>query len=576
MEFTVLGVVEARSANRSIPLPGVKARTLLALLSCHAGQVISTEMIIDSLWSGKPPAGTLGAMYTCVSALRRSLGNTVVVKQPGGYLLDVAKESVDLHRFDDLVNQARTVRSSQPRQAAQLLDHALALCTDTPLAGTAGDWADRERLRLEELRQTVIERRTAVRLRLGAGHEMINELRRLVQLHPHREVLRAQYMTALARAGRRAESINCFLEGRRIIVDELGVEPSHELNLLYQDILRDTVKSTPQNMILRDAPAQLPIVTGNLIGRTKEFAKTVEKLSDEAFPRMILWGRTGTGKSTLAAHAGHAVKRQFPDGQLYADFRAARSGPAAVLGGFLRALGCRDDALPQNAEERAALFRSISADRRLLVVLDHVRDPHAVRLLLPAGPGSGVLATSRYPLSGLDGVARLELDGLAGGDGLTLLAQAPGAERIAADPAAARRLVALVGGLPLALRIAGGRLAARPSLEIGTFATLLTNDLLNELSGGDRQLDIRRRLAADWRRLRPRDRTALRRWAWISPDPAGHQAAELRRTLSDERLLTDCPVATAYARERAVAEEDRQWLADQGAQQVLRFSSGRS
>ncbi|WP_432931745.1 BTAD domain-containing putative transcriptional regulator [Microbispora sp. CA-135349] len=308
------------------------------------------------------------------------------------------------------------------------------------------------------------------------------ELAALVGRHPVNERLRGQYMTAFYRLGRQSDGLATFREGRRILSEELGVDPGPELTGLHHAILRGdpSLPAPPSGETVRLAvPAQLPLAPADFTGRSAETAALVTALtSGEAPAIQVVAGRAGSGKSALAVHVAHQAAAAFPDGLLYAELRGMSEAPAdpgEVLGRFLKALGVRQDALPAATAERAELYRGLLAGRRVLVLLDDAAGEGQVRPLLPGGTG-GVLITSRNRLGGLSGVRRTDLDVLEPAEAVELLARIVGTERVAAEEAVARVIVDLCGRLPLAIRIAGARLATRQRWPLRLLADRLTDE----------------------------------------------------------------------------------------------------
>ncbi|GAA4008440.1 hypothetical protein GCM10022247_33300 [Allokutzneria multivorans] len=301
-------------------------------------------------------------------------------------------------------------------------------------------------------------------------------------------------------------------------------------------------------------PAQLPADIAELSGRFAETDRLCASLegspSGYAPALAVITGAPGTGKSALAVRVGHRLRSEFPDGQLYADFRSGKNDPLStldVMAGFLRALGASQ--VPDGSDERAALYRSVLAERRVLVVLDNVADEEQVAPLLPGCGGCAVLATSRRRLTGLAGAHRVELSGLSSHESLTLLDALVGEGRVAAEQLAARRIAFLCEGLPLALRIVGAKLADHPQWTLQRMADRLAVDAhrLAELRHGG--LDLREALEGSVRALGPHAGRLFRRlgllgFSEITPTVAGalagvssERAARLLESLAASRVL---------------------------------------
>ncbi|MFI5584310.1 BTAD domain-containing putative transcriptional regulator [Amycolatopsis sp. NPDC051758] len=592
MEFHVLGQVEVAIAGRAVGLGGPKPRTLLALLAVHAGRVVPLEQVVDAIWGEEPPDQARAAVYTYVSTLRRALAGggepDVIARSGGGYRLAVDLDQVDLHRFTHDLSAGRRARAAgEPGRAITLVRQALAVWRGPALGGTQGRWAENERVRLEELRVAALEERVDVELETGEGESLVPELTSAVAAHPLRERLRAQLMLALHQSGRRADALACYQDGRTTLLGELGLEPGPGLQAAHERVLRDEPgpPAGRSRAAAQRVPSQLPFDIADFTGRAHEVAELARKLAEPAGGSRLcaVYGKPGSGKSTVAAHVAHRVREHFPDGQLYASLRgvqAVRADPAEVLAGFLRALGVPDRDIPVRLEERAQLYRTLLADRRILVVLDDAAGERQVRPLLPGGHTCAALVTSRERLGAVGGAHHLHLPVLDEAEALELLSRVVGGPRVAEQPDAARELVRLCGNLPLAVRIAGARLAARPRWPVAKLAERLRaqHRILEELTLGD--LEVRGSLALSYDDLGERERTALRRLglldvssfgAWVAApllDCDGHEAEEVVERLVDAQLLDVSTVddggaaryqihdlTRAFARERGEAEE---------------------
>ncbi|MEV0678568.1 BTAD domain-containing putative transcriptional regulator [Actinosynnema sp. NPDC050436] len=523
MRFHVLGPVGASVAGKAVPVGGPKPRTLLALLAVHAGNVVPVERLIDAMWGEQPPDGTRAAVHTYVSTLRRACGQAELIsRQGGGYLLGVHLDKVDLHVFDRKVASGRkALADGALEEAAACFEEALAQWRGTALGGAQGPWAEGERARLEELRVAALEDRADANLAMGRGDALVAELSAAVAEHPLRERLRGHLMLALHQTGRQADALACYREGRELLRDELGVEPGPALRAVHDRVLRAdeeplALPDQPEEPAATQRPSQLPFAVADFTGRRDEVDRIRELLVDGTTASRLctVYGKPGAGKSTLAMHVAHEVRESFPDGQLYASLRgvqAVRADSGEVLAGFLRALGVPDTAVPADLAECEQLYRSLLADRRVLVVLDDAADEQQVRPLLPGGRACAALISGRERLSALDGARHLELPVFEPGEAVDLLTRVIGAERVSAEREAADEIVRLCGRLPLALRIAGGRLAARPQWSLARLVERLgvKRRVLRELTLGD--LEVRGSLALSYDGLAERERTALRR-----------------------------------------------------------------
>ncbi|MEH0522333.1 BTAD domain-containing putative transcriptional regulator [Streptomyces stelliscabiei] len=596
LEFRLLGPVEAWHGDRPLRLGGPKPRALLAVLLLRAGQVVPADALVDVIWGDEPPDTARALVQTYVSALRRALppeAAEAIETRPPGYTMRPGVGRVDLAEFEACTADARRAAADGDHaEAARLLRQALELWHG-PALGGVGDALRGEAGRLEEARQAALEERIAAELETG-GHEaeLVTELTSLVEARPTRERPRGQLMLGLYRLGRQADALAVHAEGRAALAEELGLDPGPELTRLYEAILRaDPALLTATTAPVAPRPAAtprpvslLPPAIGDFTGREEELAGVVGALrgAREAMPVVVVSGAAGVGKSALAVQAAHRVADAYPDGQLYAELHGFSEPvpPAEVLGRLLRALGADP---PEDTAERGDLFRSLVAGRRILLVLDDANGEAQVRPLLPGSATCGVLVTSRARLGGLVGARRTDLDVLDDARGLELLTRVTGPERTPDDPreqAAARRIVELCGGLPLALRIAGARLATRRHWTPSVLAERLADEhrRLDELSVGD--LEVRAGLGLSYRALDECARRVLRRIATLgSADVAVWTVAALSGMPEDraeevlERLLDaqliNCPgtdqvgqpryrlhdLVRVYAAERAETED---------------------
>lgn len=530
MEFRVLGPVWACVDGAVVRVRGPKLCTLLAVLVVGGRRVVEVERIVGALWGDRPPGNARAAVQTHVSALRRSIGD-VVVRQGDGYLLDVPEDRVDLWRWERLTREGgQALAAGRFAEARRSLAAALELCSGTPLGGAGGWWAEAERARLVDARVAAQEDLFDALLAVGDAAVPLPELVELVEHHPLRERLRAQLVLALGRAGRRSEALAAYQEGRRLLVEELGVEPGPVLRAAHRLALGDPAEpvATTRPVVV---PGQLPPDLADFTGRTPEVAEVVGAVEGADTAVVAVSGQPGVGKSALAVHVAHLLRDRFPDGVLHAclwESPAAPLDPAEVLGRFLRALGVPGAAIPDSTPERTALYRSALVGRRVLVVLDDARDERQVRPLLPGGPGRACLITGRVRLTALEGVRHVDLGVLDEPGSLALLERLVGRERLASEPDRARELVRLCDHLPLAVRVAGARLAARPDWPLARLVDRLRRprEVLDELVAGD--LEVRGSLAVSYAGLAEPERAALRALGWLGvPDFAASLVAVL-------------------------------------------------
>jgi DNA-binding SARP family transcriptional activator len=502
--FGILGPLEARVDGVAIELPA-KARLVLATLLCQPGRVVSDDRLQAAAWRDAPPRSATQNLRTYVHLLRRAFGEDRIARGVNGYLLHVLDGELDVLEFERLAARATGAPTAE---AARLLAGALAcwrgpVLADLPFEDAFGE----ERDRLAERRVAVLEHRIDADLLLGRHTELVPELTVLVAEHPFREPLRAKLMQALYRSGRRAEALELYRRTRTLFVEELGLEPGASLRSLQAAILHGDPaidRAEPPRV-----PAELPPDSGEFAGRQDEVAALVDLLTPR--PGIVglvgICGRGGVGKTRLAVHVAHRVRDEYPDGQLFLSLRSAQSG--AVLARMLRALGVDGAAIPEDTQERAALFRSVLAGRRILIVLDDARDEAQVRPLVPGAAGCAVLVTSRRQLPGLDGLEQLELAVFPQDEAVELFGALAGRGN-AADPAVVAEIVRLCGLLPLAVRIAAARLRARPQWTARRLADLLADERsrLSVLAAGD--LEVRASLALSHQELNATARRAFR------------------------------------------------------------------
>ncbi|GAA1912242.1 transcriptional regulator AfsR [Streptomyces sodiiphilus] len=503
LNFAVLGSVRVRCEDRWLPTGSPQQQALLAALLLRGGRTATAQELVDAVWGEDSPQQVLAALRTYASRLRKALGSRagMLVSVSGGYALRLGPDDVlDTDRVAELSRQAEkaTAAGDLPR-ARELYGKALALWDGEALSGVPGPGAGLHRTRLEEQRLRLLEQRLEIGLEAGYHAECVSELTALTTLHPMRERLRELLMLALYRCGRQAEALAVYADARRVLSEELGVDPRHELSELQQRILEGDESlswdgeraAAPAASVVR--PAQLPAAVPDFTGRAAFVKELGAELASEDGSVMALSavaGIGGVGKTTLAVQVAHAVREHFPDGQLYVDLQGAGPAPAepeSVLGSFLRALGTADTAIPDGVPERAALYRSLLDDRRVLALLDNARDAAQVRPLLPGTPGCAVLVTSRNRMVDLAGAHLVDLDVMSPEEALTLFTRIVGAERVGAERDAAMDVVAACGFLPLAIRIAAARLAARRTWTVSVLARKLSDERrrLDVLQAGD-------------------------------------------------------------------------------------------
>jgi DNA-binding SARP family transcriptional activator/Flp pilus assembly protein TadD len=524
--FAILGPLLVHDGETQVEVPRGRLRVLLAALLTHTGDPVAADALADVLWDGSPPSGASVTLRSHVVRLRRALGpraGTRLVTRYPGYLLQAGEGEVDALRFRRLCQDGgAALREDAWDRADQLLSEALDLWRGPPLADIASETLHRdESQRFEELRLQAEEWRSDAALRLGRPAELIPRLQSLAARHPLRERFHGQLMLALYRCGRPAEALAAYNRARDVLVEELGVEPGPGLQELQQRILSaDPALTTPEPARTADAkpqrhvPRELPPTVPGFTGRSAELGALTRLLDRRSGQATVvisaIGGAGGVGKTALAVHWAHRMTGRFPDGQLYVNLRGYDPGrpmPAAdALAGFLRSLGVPGQDIPPEPEQRAARYRSLLADKQILIVLDNAGSADQVRPLLPGIAACTVLVTSRDALAGLvarDGATRVDLDVFPPDDAVALLRTLIGA-RVDAEPGAAAELAGQCCGLPLALRVAAEFAATRPAMSLASLADELA-DLRTRLdllaAGGDPSTNMRTVFSWSYRHL---------------------------------------------------------------------------
>ncbi|NYE43720.1 AfsR/SARP family transcriptional regulator [Streptomyces fulvorobeus] len=633
MDVRLLGPVEAVSGGHRIALNGAKPTAIFAALVVHLGEVLSVERLVDLVWEEEPPATARALVASHVSGLRRSLAGTegaeAIRTRSPGYVAEFPPSAVDARCFEEAFAAGRRAAADgRAEEAVDILQAASRLWRGRDaLEGLGQSFARVEAMRLTELRHEATEFRFSAELDLDRRTDLISELVAHVAAHPLRERPRGQLMTALFRAGRMPDALRCYDEGRRLLRTELGIDPGPELRALHQALLRadttvlgapaarqaapagkgpvpapaaarprsdeDTPATRRSERSREDtghpAPSQLPPDVADFIGRTEQAAWATALLQEVRDPLRtaptigVISGRSGTGKTALAVHVGHRTAELFPDGQLFVDLRASDSEPvqtADALARLLRALGVDPETPARDEKDLIGLYRTHIASRRVLLILDNAVSAALLRPLLPPGGGSAVLITARRRLMALEGAAHLDLGVPPETEALDLLARVAGPARPALEPDRAAEIVALCGRLPLAVRIAGVRLAARPHWTPARLASRLRDERrrLDELQAGD--LEVRASLGLGYADLDKQEQRALRRLALLDlPDFAAWIAGPLLDVSEDDaedavEILVDChfvevvatdetggtryrihDLAREYARERCLTDD---------------------
>lgn len=566
----LLGPVELVANGRTVDLGGQRQRIALATLALNANRPTSAEQLTDAIWGTAPPSTARTQIQICISALRRIMTAenlpASITTRAAGYALELPSESVDVNVFMQELQVAHAeIDNGRHEKAVLTLRRALRLWRGEPLAGVNSSALERTAVSLDDRRRATIEQWAQLELSLGRHDEIYPELRALVDQYPLHERLHGYLMIALCRSGRRAEALQVFRNARTTLIEELGLEPGEELRAIHQDVLRSEPSLEPPGErrpsvdIAAPVPRQLPASIGDFTDREDTVAEIKDFLHERlgstgnryAMPLVAISGAGGMGKSTSAIRIAHELTDVFPDGQLYSSVRhrLGTDRVPAVLAGFLRALGFSGSAMPDDAQERAQMFRTRLAGKRMLVVLDDIDGVDDIELLLPGSPGCATILTSRARPTSLPGIYGVDIGGLNPPNSRELLAKMVGEQRLRTESDATTELVRLCGGVPLALRIAGARLASRPHWRVATLVDRLSDDarVLDELSHQGH--DIRSQIASTYHGLAPQARRLFRLLSLLqAPDFPGWVAAALldaeqaeadraREELAEARLL---------------------------------------
>lgn len=554
IQFALLGPLQATRAGRPLDLGPRRQCALLSVLLCQPNRATQPDALLRGVWDDEVPASGQRLISTYVYRLRRVLGGAPeIVRTRDGYQLRVAAAELDTVQFAAAVERSREQRAQGClAKARATLSDALALWRGEPFAGLPGPVLAAERVRLEEGRLTALEQRAELDLRCGDGDLGACELRALRVRYPLRERLAALLMIALYRTGRQAEALSVYTDTDTRLRAELGVQPGRELAEVHRAVLCDDeealgelggqpVRAVGAASAHRrdDLPAGPPV----LAGRTRELAALTENRPDRPEAAVTaVDGMPGVGKTALVLRAAARLRPRHPGGRFYLDLRAHRPGhppmyPDEALRRLLTAAGHALEGIPDEVEERAAMWRDTAADRGVLLVLDDADCTAQVRPLLPSAAGCTVLVAGRRRLPALPAGRVLSLPPLGPAEGRDMLAGVLGHERLGREADAVRELVRCCGGLPALLAGVAGRLRHRRSLTVAdVLARLRRPGGLLRIARADGRGDSW--LDPSWLRLGDGERQALRRLVAGAEEPARLPDA-VTDSLVDANLLEE-------------------------------------
>jgi DNA-binding SARP family transcriptional activator/tetratricopeptide (TPR) repeat protein len=548
VEFRLLGGIEAYRDGQLVDVGHARQQCVLAVLLVGANTAVTVDELVERVWADRPPRRPRENLHSYLTRLRKILaeGDADIVRRGDSYQLTVAESRIDLHRFRALIAEARMARDDK---AVLLREQALGLWRGEPFAGLDTPWLHSVRAMLSKERLAAELDHTDLELRLGHHAKLLAPLAVRAEAFPLDERLAGQLMLALYRSGRQADALTHYHDTRGQLDRELGVEPALELRELHGQILANDPRlglapperDLPQPETATPVPRRLPPPPRAFTGRGAELGALTERLdAARATVRIsVIAGAGGIGKTWLALHWGHQHLHRFPDGQLFVNLRGFDpsgkpiSLPDAVRG-FLVALGVDPSAIPMALDAQVGLYRSLVADKRMLIVIDNAATTAQVTPLLPGSPSCTVLVTSRDRLTSLvaaHDAYPVSLDVLPDGDARALLTTRLGRHRIADEPEAVTDLLASCAGLPLALSIVAGRAEEHPEFPLATLAAEL-HDTPSRLAAFDA---VTRVLSWSYATLTPRDATTFDLLG-IAPGPDISRAAAA--SLTDQNPTT--------------------------------------
>ncbi len=490
----------ASVGDHHVELGPAQQRAVLAALLVDAARPVPLEELAVRVWD-RPPKGARSALYSHVSRLRGLLDSAdsqqIRLERLGtGYAVHIPRDRVDVLHFQDLLREGNQAEQEHRRAAA--LGEALRLWHGTPLAGLDTVWAGNVRRSWELQRITAAATWAAAEFDLGRSDLVVSQLTTILPTAPLAEALVHELMRALCATGRTAEALDWFDRTRKYLAQELGADPGKALQELHTAILLGKATGptrpaggSPATRPQNAPPAQLPAYAPGFTGRL-DHLRRLDQFLDAGQRAIVISGAAGVGKTTLAAHWSHHVRDRFPDGQLYVNLHGFSGQvpmqPLEALARFLRALGIPPPNVPTDVDDASALFRTLVADKRVLVLLDNAASADQVRPLLLGSAHCLVLVTSRNRLSRLvarDGARRLSLDVMTEAEAVELLSGLL-SEAGEGEDWVLRDLAAACGRLPLALRISAANLSDQPNQRLADYVkTLYTGDRLTALAASD-------------------------------------------------------------------------------------------
>ncbi|MCO1596306.1 tetratricopeptide repeat protein [Micromonospora sp. RHAY321] len=518
MEIQLLGGLSAQLPARKLHLGTPKQQAVFAMLAVQPGQLVTMNDLVDELWPDGPPRSAVANVRTYAANLRRTFetfesGRGVIVRQQTGYRLVLRPELIDIFRFEMEHNAGReALMAGRPDHAVELLGRAVARWQGPMLAGISlGPVLAARTAAAEEERLLAVELLADVQLRSGRDDLAIPLLREVIARHPLREPAYALLMRALYERGDHAGALAAYGEARGKLKADLGVDPGADIQDLHRSIVavtppRRSLNSVVSRPAARDElPAQaatalagLPVSDGprrpdpvdhlpravtDFVGREDVMSRLLSetrRVEDRVPAVHIIDGMAGSGKTTLAVHLARRLSEQYPDATLYVDLcgHGERSPvePSTALLTLLRQLDVPAERVPIEFDARVELWRRELARRRSVIVLDNAASSDQFAPLLPTEPTTVVLVTSRRRLSHPDVGPSQTLPVMTAQESMDLLAFSVGRARVDAEPEAAAKVTRQCGHLPLAIRLAGARLAHRRGWRLA--------DLAEQLAGG--------------------------------------------------------------------------------------------